>query len=93
VADLKVTDTTDPNYGLALILNHVYRFQFMVHDGDQNKVGGDSGQACVNAVFFQTAFGPNLAVLSGGSQRESLLAGLLRSLSEQTSRILLHLAW
>jgi hypothetical protein len=26
---------------------HNYRFQVMVHDGDQNKVGGDSGEACV----------------------------------------------
>ena len=24
----------------------VYRVQFMVHDGDQNKVGGDSGEGC-----------------------------------------------
>jgi hypothetical protein len=94
VADLKVTDTTDPNYGQPLLFNHVYRFQFMVHDGDQNKVGGDSGQACVGALFVQTtAFGPNLAVLSDGGLRARLLAGLLRSLSEQTSRILLNLAW
>src|SRR5262249_53013229 len=27
-----------------------YRLQFMVHDGDQNKSGGDVGQACVNVV-------------------------------------------
>ncbi len=27
---------------------HTYRLQFMVHDGDQNKTGGDVGQACVN---------------------------------------------
>ena len=26
---------------------HNYRFQVMVHDGDQNKVGGDAGEACV----------------------------------------------
>jgi hypothetical protein len=25
-----------------------YRLQVMVHDGDQNKAGGDAGQACVN---------------------------------------------
>ena len=93
VANLKLTDTTDPNYGLALIPGHTYRFQFIVHDGDQNKVGGDTGQACVNAQFQFTAFGPNLAAVSGGGQRESLLASLLRSLSEQTSRLLLNLAW
>jgi len=27
---------------------HTYRVQFMVHDGDQNKTGGDVGQACIN---------------------------------------------
>jgi hypothetical protein len=31
---------------LGLIPGHTYRVQFMVHDGDQNKVGGDVGQAC-----------------------------------------------
>lgn len=25
---------------------HIYRIQFMVHDGDQNKSGGDVGQSC-----------------------------------------------
>jgi hypothetical protein len=32
---------------LPLQPGHVYRMQFMVHDGDQNKVGGDVGQACM----------------------------------------------
>lgn len=32
---------------LALIPGHSYRVQAMVHDGDQNKVGGDCGEACV----------------------------------------------
>jgi hypothetical protein len=27
--------------------NDTYRFQFMVHDGDQNRSGGDAGEACV----------------------------------------------
>jgi hypothetical protein len=27
---------------------HSYRLQYMVHDGDQNKSGGDVGQNCVN---------------------------------------------
>src|SRR6266536_3942375 len=30
---------------------HAYRILFMVHDGDQNKTGGDVGEACVNLVF------------------------------------------
>jgi hypothetical protein len=33
---------------LNLIPGHSYRLQFMVHDGDQNKSGGDVGQACTN---------------------------------------------
>jgi hypothetical protein len=37
--------------GNPLIPGHTYRFEFMVHDGDQNKTGGDSGEACVNAQF------------------------------------------
>ena len=34
--------------GLGLNPSHNYRLQFMVHDGDQNKAGGDVGQACMN---------------------------------------------
>jgi hypothetical protein len=36
----------------SFIPGHQYRLYFMVHDGDQNKAGGDSGQAC---VFFTMA--------------------------------------
>jgi hypothetical protein len=35
---------------LGLIPGHAYRIQVMVHDGDQNKTGGDVGEACVNVV-------------------------------------------
>src|SRR5262249_48911563 len=31
---------------------HMYRAQFMVHDGDQNKVGGDVGEGCAT-IFIQ----------------------------------------
>jgi hypothetical protein len=31
---------------LGLIEGHSYHLQFMVHDGDQNKTGGDVGEAC-----------------------------------------------
>ena len=31
---------------LKLIPGHSYRLQFMVHDGDQNKIGGDAGDTC-----------------------------------------------
>jgi hypothetical protein len=39
---------------LGLDPTHNYRLQFMIHDGDQNKTGGDVGQACMN-------IGPNVA--------------------------------
>ena len=35
---------------LNLIPNHKYRCLFMVHDGDQNKVGGDVGEACITII-------------------------------------------
>jgi hypothetical protein len=37
--------------GLGLQAGHAYRLQFMVHDGDQNKTGGDSGEGCMNVVI------------------------------------------
>jgi hypothetical protein len=33
---------------LGLTSGHAYRAQVIVHDGDQNKTGGDVGQACIN---------------------------------------------
>jgi hypothetical protein len=33
---------------LGLTSGHAYRAQIIVHDGDQNKTGGDVGQACIN---------------------------------------------
>jgi hypothetical protein len=44
---------TNQGYGaevrwdVPLTSGHSYRIQVMVHDGDQNKGGGDSGEACV----------------------------------------------
>jgi hypothetical protein len=32
---------------LGLARGHAYRVQVMVHDGDQNRAGGDAGEACV----------------------------------------------
>ena len=34
-------------WDVLLAAGHSYRIQVMVHDGDQNKAGGDSGEACV----------------------------------------------
>jgi low affinity Fe/Cu permease len=36
---------------LGLLPGHTYRLQFMVHDGDQNKVGGDAGESCTTVVM------------------------------------------
>ncbi len=38
---------------LQLETNHTYRAQFIVHDGDQNKVGGDCGEACTTVQYLQ----------------------------------------
>jgi hypothetical protein len=46
-----ITGLKDQN-GLSFMGGHTYRVQFMVHDGDQNKSGGDVGQACVNISVF-----------------------------------------
>ena len=39
--------------GVPLQKGHTYRLQFMVHDGDQNKTGGDVGQACATVIIPQ----------------------------------------
>ena len=39
---------TEVRWDLVLVPGHSYRMQVMVHDGDQNKAGGDSGEACVD---------------------------------------------
>ena len=36
---------------LGLTFGRMYRFYFMVHDGDQNNSGGDTGHACLNVCF------------------------------------------
>ena len=37
----------EARWTVALAAGHSYRVQVIVHDGDQNKAGGDSGEACV----------------------------------------------
>ena len=37
----------EARWSVPLMSGHSYRLQAMVHDGDQNKAGGDSGEACV----------------------------------------------
>jgi hypothetical protein len=36
----------EARFVVSLTAGHSYRLQVMVHDGDQNKAGGDSGEAC-----------------------------------------------
>jgi len=49
-------------YGSGILLpGHTYRFYVMVHDGDQNKAGGDSGQAAYNNYYP----GPPASQLAG----------------------------
>jgi len=37
----------EARWSVPLAAGHSYRVQVIVHDGDQNKAGGDSGEACV----------------------------------------------
>jgi len=60
---------------LGLIAGHTYRLQFMVHDGDQNKTGGDVGEACTTAHIPQTGpCVPVIAVVAGGGPAAAMQA-------------------
>ena len=37
----------EARWDVTLVPGHSYRLQVLVHDGDQNKTGGDSGEGCV----------------------------------------------
>jgi len=37
----------EARWNVSMVPGHSYRLQVLVHDGDQNKGGGDSGEACV----------------------------------------------
>jgi len=63
--DAAPTGLTNQGYGAEIVWDvdtlladgvlqegRVYRVQFMVHDGDQNKVGGDTGEGCAT-VFVK----------------------------------------
>jgi hypothetical protein len=39
--------STQVRWGVLFQPGHSYRLQVIVHDGDQNKVGGDCGEACI----------------------------------------------
>jgi hypothetical protein len=64
-----------------LIPGHTYRFYVIVHDGDQNKVGGDAGQAAFTYYYPGPANAP--ASLSGkvSDQNGVGVAGVVITLS------------
>jgi len=39
--------SAEVRWGVIFQPGHTYRLQVIVHDGDQNKVGGDCGEACI----------------------------------------------
>ena len=62
--------TVDQGYGslvkwdinsLGLLPGHVYRVQIMVHDGDQNKTGGDAGSMCAT-IYVPAVMNPDINV-------------------------------
>jgi hypothetical protein len=55
---------------------HNYRVQAIVHDGDQNKAGGDSGEACV--LFCAGGSGPVAPPPDGGAPPPSCPMGTMR---------------
>jgi hypothetical protein len=56
-------------WDVSLTPGHSYRFQAMVHDGDQNKVGGDAGEACLlYCTGGGCAVGTTAYLTSEGSQ-------------------------
>jgi hypothetical protein len=54
----------EARWSVALTAGRSYRIQVMVHDGDQNKAGGDSGEACV--VFCSGGGGEGTGGAGGG---------------------------
>ncbi len=74
VNDLKVdtstgTGTNAPLGGTVVplsdpsLVGHTFRIQFMVHDGDQNKAGGDVGQDCMTVFMNATRTNARRAAL------------------------------
>jgi hypothetical protein len=51
---------------LGLIPGHTYRVQVIVHDGDQNKCGGDAGQGCAT-IYIPT--NSNITAVESGPKQ------------------------
>ncbi len=71
--------------GIQLVAGHTYRFYVIVHDGDQNKAGGDCGQASFTYTYNPTTTLPPAKV--GGMVTDNVgmpLAGVKLTLSLST---------
>ncbi len=75
----------DEGYGAEVVWNidelnlapGTYLFQFMVHDGDQNKAGGDCGESCVTVVISGLNLGNNVwNDINNNGQKEIGEAGI-----------------
>jgi hypothetical protein len=63
---------------LGLIPGRVYRIQVIVHDGDQNKSGGDVGEACLSPVYIPvTPLTLPPTTLPGGNMASPYTASLV----------------
>jgi len=82
---------------LGLLPYHSYRFQVLVHDGDQIHSGGDAGEACVNYVIppppstttgkFSTT-STTSSNTNSSNQNQSLIIGLVLGLGLGLAAIL-----
>jgi len=76
------------NQGL-LIPGHTYRFYVIVHDGDQNKAGGDSAQMAYNFTYSGPTIRPGsmsgFVRVDDGSGNLSGLSGVLLTLTGTTT--------
>jgi hypothetical protein len=76
---------------LGLLPGRKYRLQFLVHDGDQSKAGGDAGQGCITVCMPEAAPLPILPrlisyeSLSTGEVRLTLFAEFGRSYQIEAS--------
>jgi len=57
--------SAEVRWGVIFQSGHTYRLQVIVHDGDQNQVGGDCGEACIVFCPGNTAQPPGSGCPSG----------------------------
>jgi hypothetical protein len=65
-----------------LVPGHTYRFYVFVHDGDQNKVGGDAGQAAFTYTLPQANPPASLSGFVYNGTQGGVIAGVTLTLSE-----------